>query len=216
MTSTTDTTSPRRGRPGYDRDGMLEVIVAAFNDHGYDATSLGIIAQRLGLSKSAVYHHFTSKEQMLELALEKALGALSDVFEAPEATTGPLELRIRFVLRGAVLVACEQLPYLTLLLRLRGNTEIERRAVERRRELDLRLRRLFEEAREEGSLRDDIDPGLAERLTFGLVNSIVEWYRPEGRFTPDELADTVVAFVRSGVRVSETGDFRGGSRPTGS
>ncbi|GAB3272398.1 TetR family transcriptional regulator [Microbacterium sp. MEC084] len=208
MSTTTDVPPARRGRPGYDRDGMLEVIVAAFNDHGYDATSLGIIAQRLGLSKSAVYHHFASKEEMLELALEKALGELQAVFEAPEANEGPVDLRIRFVLRGAVTVACEQLPYLTLLLRLRGNTDVQRRAMERRRELDHRLRRLFELAREEGSLRDDMDPGVAERLTFGLVNSIVEWYRPDGPMNPDQLADAVVAFVRSGLRVSETRDFR--------
>jgi AcrR family transcriptional regulator len=187
---------------------MLAVIVEAFNDHGYDATSLGIIAQRLGLSKSAVYHHFSSKEEMLELALEKALGSLQEVFDAPEAAEGPADLRIRHVLRGAVTVACEQLPYLTLLLRLRGNTDVERRAVERRREFDQRLRRLFELARDEGSLRDDMDPGVAERLTFGLVNSLVEWYRPDGPMTPPQLADAVVAFVRSGLRVSETRDFR--------
>lgn len=205
---TTTTEAPRRGRPGYDRDGMLAVIVEAFNDHGYDATSLGIIAQRLGLSKSAVYHHFTSKEEMLDLALEKALGSLQQVFESPEASEGPADLRIRHVLRGAVTVACEQLPYLTLLLRLRGNTDVERRAMQRRRELDQRLRRLFELAREEGSLRDDMDPGVAERLTFGLVNSIVEWYRPDGPLNAEQLADAVVAFVRSGLRVSETRDFR--------
>ncbi|WP_203135391.1 TetR/AcrR family transcriptional regulator [Microbacterium sp. JZ31] len=208
MTTTTDAAPARRGRPGYDRDGMLAVIVAAFNDHGYDATSLGIIAQRLGLSKSAVYHHFSSKEEMLELALEKALGSLQEVFDSPEANDGPVDLRIRHVLRGAVTVACEQLPYLTLLLRLRGNTDVEREAMRRRRELDLRLRRLFELARGEGQLRDDMDPGVAERLTFGMVNSIVEWYRPDGPLNPDQLADAVVAFVRSGLRVSEDRDFR--------
>ncbi|MER7796130.1 TetR/AcrR family transcriptional regulator [Microbacterium sp. NPDC096154] len=205
---TTTTEAPRRGRPGYDRDGMLAVIVAAFNDHGYDATSLGIIAQRLGLSKSAVYHHFSSKEEMLELALEKALGALEQVFDSPQATEGPADLRIRHVLRGAVRVACEQQPYLTLLLRLRGNTDAQRHAMERRRAFDQRLRRLFELARDEGALREDMDPGVAERLTFGLVNSLVEWYRPDGPMTPDELAKAVVAFVRSGLRVSESRDYR--------
>lgn len=208
MTTTTETGPARRGRPGYDRDGMLAVIVEAFNDHGYDATSLGIIAQRLGLSKSAVYHHFASKEEMLELALEKALGSLQAVFDSPEALEGPIELRIRHVIRGAVMVASEQLPYLTLLLRLRGNTEVERRAMQRRRELDHRLRGLFELARDEDSLRDDMDPGVAERLTFGMVNSIAEWYRPDGPMSAEQLADAVVSFVRSGLRVSETRDFR--------
>ncbi|WP_347755492.1 TetR/AcrR family transcriptional regulator [Agrococcus sp. ProA11] len=189
----------RRGRPGYDRDSMLEVVVEAFNERGYDATSLGVLAERLGLSKSAIYHHFDSKEQMLEVVLGKALDALDDVFDAPEATTGPVQDRIRYVVRGAVLVLAERKPYVTLLLRLRGNTAVERAAVERRRAIDAKMRALFELARDEGTLRADIDPRVAERLTFGMVNSTVEWYRPEGRTTPDELADAVLAYVDAGL-----------------
>ena len=43
------------------------------------------------------------------------------------------------------------------------------------------------------------DPGLAERFTFGLINSIVEWYRPGGRYTHDEIADAVLRFLRGGL-----------------
>ena len=70
---------PRRGRPGYDRQGVLDVAVRAFNEYGYDATSMGTLADRLGLSKSAIYHHFTSKEQLLDAALDEALGGLEGV-----------------------------------------------------------------------------------------------------------------------------------------
>lgn len=197
------TTSPivaRRGRPGYDRDSMLEVVVAAFNERGYDATSLGVIADRLGLSKSAIYHHFSSKEQMLEVALGKALDALEAVFDAPEATSGPVVSRIRYVVRGAVLVLCEQMPFVTLLLRLRGNTPIELEAMRRRREIDRKLGALFELSRDEGTLRADMDPRIAERLTFGMVNSIVEWYRPDGPISPEQLADSVLELIRTGLR----------------
>jgi len=181
---------------------MLEVIVEVFMDHGYEAATLELIAKRLGLSKSAVYHHFDSKSAMLEIALERALGNLEAVFDAPEASEGSALDRTRFVVRGAVRVACEQRPYLTLLLRLRGNSKVERQAMERRRAFDAKLRRLFELSLEEGTLRGDLDPGLAERFTFGLINSIVEWYRPGGRFTPDELADAVLRFLRDGLRPS--------------
>lgn len=190
----------RRGRPGYDQEQMLEVIVEVFTDHGYEAATLELIAKRLGLSKSAVYHHFTSKAEMLELALDRVLGALGEVFEAPEATDGSALERTRFVVRGAVRVACEQRSYLNLLLRLRGNSDVELRAMERRRAFDARLRRIFELAREEGTLRSDIDPGLAERFTFGLINSIVEWYRPSGGLDPDEIAEAVLLFMRGGLR----------------
>ena len=199
---------PRRGRPGRDQNSMLEVIVEVFTDHGYDASSLGMIATRLGLSKSAVYHHFASKAEMLEIALERALGELERVFDDAEAQEGDAVARIRYIVREAVLVACEQQQYLTLLLRLHGNSEVELRALERRRVLTARLRKTFEEARAEGSLRDDLDPGLAARFTFGLVNSLVEWYRPDGPNSPQALADGVLSYVRSGLRVNETTDFR--------
>ncbi|MGW9022210.1 TetR/AcrR family transcriptional regulator [Leucobacter chromiiresistens] len=206
--------APRRGRPGYDQSSMLEVIVEVFTDHGYDASSLGMIASRLGLSKSAVYHHFASKAEMLEIALERALGALERVFDEAEAEAeaggAPAGAvgRITEIVRAAVLVACEQQPYLILLLRLHGNSEVELRALERRRALTARLRAIFERARSEGALRDDLDPGLAARFTFGLVNSLVEWYRPDGPETPEALADAVLAYVRSGLRVNEVADFR--------
>ena len=58
----------RRGRPGYDRAGILAVAVSTFIEHGYDATSIAMLADRLGLSKSAIYHHFASKEALLAAA----------------------------------------------------------------------------------------------------------------------------------------------------
>jgi len=99
-----------------------------------------------------------------------------------------------------VLVLCERKPFVTLLLRLRGNTPIELEAMRRRREIDRKLRLLFEASRDEGTLRPDMDPRIAERLTFGMVNSIAEWYRPGGSITPEQLADSVLELVRTGLR----------------
>ena len=59
----------KRGRPGYDRSSLLDAAVAVFNESGYDATSVSALAARLGLSKAALYHHFSSKEEILETAL---------------------------------------------------------------------------------------------------------------------------------------------------
>ena len=178
---------------------MLEIIIGVFNDRGYDAASLEIIAKRLGLSKSAVYHHFDSKSAMLDLALERVLGALEAVFASPEASEGPAVGRVDAVVRAAVEVACEQHHALTLLLRLRGNSDVELRAMQRRRDVDAQLRAIFEQSRAEGTLRTEFDPGLAERFTFGLINSIVEWYKPEGNLTPAQIADAVMLLLTGGL-----------------
>ena len=90
------------------------------------------------------------------------------------------------MLRQTVAVLVDRLPFVTLLLRLRGNTEIERDALERRRTFDHKVAGLISAARDEGSLRQDIDPRTVTRLLFGIINSIVEWYKPGGSLLPGE------------------------------
>jgi AcrR family transcriptional regulator len=196
-----DRPAHKRGRPGYDQRAILEVAVAAFNEFGYDATSMGVLATRLALSKSAIYHHFSAKEDLLELALDEALDGLEGVLLDPNARGGAAIDRLAWVLRGAVQVLTSRLPYVTLLLRVRGNTVVERTALARRRAFDRAVSALVVEARDEGSLRSDIDPRMLTRLLFGMVNSIVEWYRPEGPEDAAQLADDVLAVALDGLRV---------------
>lgn len=190
----------RRGRPGYDRAGILAVAVSAFIEHGYDATSIAMLAGRLGLSKSAIYHHFASKEALLAAALDQALGGLEAVVVESEALGGPAEDRLAHVLRGAVHVLVARLPEVTLLLRVRGNTAVERDAVRRRRDFDRAMQALVVEAQEAGAVRADVDARIVERLLFGMVNSLVEWYRPGGPEDAARLADDVLAIALDGIR----------------
>jgi len=196
----TDAAAPRRGRPGYDQQQVLEVAVALFNEQGYDATSVAALAARLGLSKSALYHHFASKEDLLALALEEALGRLESVLREPGAREGGAGERLAFVLRGAVSVLVDRLPYVTLLLRVRGNSEVERAALARRRAFDHEITGLVRAAQAEGTVRSDVDASVATRLLFGMVNSIVEWYRPSGTEGAAELAADVLTVALDGLR----------------
>jgi AcrR family transcriptional regulator len=195
-----DVHSPKRGRPGYDQRAILEIAVTAFNEFGYDATSMGVLAKRLTLSKAAIYHHFSSKDEVLQLALDEALNGLEGVLLESGALTGSAIDRLAHVLRGAVHILTTRLPYVTLLLRVRGNTEVERLALARRRAFDRAVSSLVVEARDEGSLRSDIDPRVVTRLLFGMVNSIAEWYRPEGLEDAAQLADDVLAVALDGLR----------------
>jgi len=192
----------RRGRPGYDREGLLAVAVQLFNEQGYDATSVSDLARRLGLTKSALYHHFSSKEELLAVALEAALGGLEAVLDEPGAREGAASDRLRFVLTGATDVLVAQLPAVTLLLRVRGNSEVEQAALERRRLFDHRVTALVAEAQAEGDVRDDVDAAVAARLLFGMINSVVEWYRPGGGVDGDRLGADIVRMALDGLRTA--------------
>lgn len=104
----------------------------------------------------------------------------------------------RIVHRSVEVLAAE-LPYVTLLLRLHGNSEVEQRALARRREFDHRVAELMTRAAAEGGIRADIDPHLASRLLFGTVNSLVEWYRPDRDLTVETLADALTTILFDGL-----------------
>ena len=200
MTATTG----RRGRPGHSLDSLLDTAVALFNERGYEATSMDELAGRLGVTKSAIYHHVPSKVELLRLALDRALDALFALTEEPGATTGPAIDRLEHVVRGSVRVLTEQLPFVTLLLRVRGNSPVEEAALRRRREFDRIVTDLVSAAEEEGDVRPDVDPAVTSRLLFGTVNSLTEWYRPGGVLTPDELADALVTTTFAGLRTARS------------
>jgi AcrR family transcriptional regulator len=190
----------RRGRPGHSLASLLTVAVALFNERGFEATSMDELAGRLGVTKSAIYHHVPRKDELLRLALDRALDGLFAVTREPAALTGPAIDRLEHVVRGSVRVLTAELPFVTLLLRVRGNSDVEVAALHRRREFDRIVTHLVRAAAAEGTVRDDVPAGVVARLLFGTVNSLTEWYRPDGPLTGDELADAVVTTAFSGLR----------------
>jgi AcrR family transcriptional regulator len=192
----------RRGRPGHSLESLLAVAVAVFNERGYEATSMDELALRAGITKSAIYHHVPGKEELLRLAVDRALDGLFAVTREPEATTGPAIGRLEHVVRGSIRVLTAELPFVTLLLRVRGNTAVERAALERRREFDRIVSDLVRAAGREGSVRPDVEPAVLGRLLFGTVNSLTEWYRPGGPLSADDLANALVATTFGGLRTS--------------
>jgi AcrR family transcriptional regulator len=203
-TDATPTSAPARrprGRPGHDREAVLRTAIELFIQRGYDATSISDLAAELGVTKSAVYHHYASKEALLAAALDDALEGLSSAVEAAATASDgePSAVRLRATVEAAVRILAGHLPAVTLLLRVRGNSDLERSAMERRRHIDERLAALVQQAAEEGDLRGDVDPDVISRLIFGMVNSLVDWYRPGGPLHADALATTISTVLFEGL-----------------
>jgi AcrR family transcriptional regulator len=193
-----DASSRRR----YDVEGVLAAAVQVFTERGYDGTSMDDLSKAIGLSKSSLYHHIEGKEHLLRLALERAVEPLHAVVEEQAALTGRAVDRLAYVIRREVQVLAEQLPYVTLLLRVHGNTETERWALDQRRAFDKVLTAMVQQAIDEGDLRSDLDATTTARLIFGNINSLIDWYRPQTRkaIPVDDLATRVVSLLFDGLR----------------
>jgi AcrR family transcriptional regulator len=169
-------------RPPYDLDRLTDVALRVFVERGFDGSSMDDVARAAGITKAAIYHHARGKEALLARGLQRALHALFAIFDEPEALEGAAIERLRFIVRRVVEASIAVLPESTVLVRVRGNTQAERDALERRRAFDASL-----------------DAALAVRLIFGMCGSLVEWYRPGGSLTSEHIADATVRFVFDGV-----------------
>ncbi|MEU1051502.1 TetR/AcrR family transcriptional regulator [Streptomyces sp. NPDC005876] len=188
-------------RDTYTPETLLTVAVRIFNERGYDGTSMEHLSKAAGISKSSIYHHVSGKEELLRRAVSRALDGLFGILDEEQARVGTAAGQLEHVVRRMVEVLMAELPYVTLLLRVRGNTGTERWALERRREFDRRVAELLRAAAAEGDVRADVEVRLATRLVFGMINSIVEWYRPDGRGSAErEVVDAVVKLVFAGLR----------------
>lgn len=202
MSEPTSATARRGpGRPGHDQETVLRRSIDLFNRQGYDATSVGDLARELGFSKSAIYHHIDSKSDLLAQALDEALdnleAALEAAWDAPGHTAGE---RLRLAVSGSIEVLVAHLPAVTLLLRVRGNSEVETAALERRRLIDEKLAEMVRAAVAEGAVRDDLPADLISRLLFGQVNSLVEWVRADGKYDAAALANAITTIAFDGLK----------------
>lgn len=202
-------TAPRRiddsgRRRPYDSASLLDVAVRVFNTRGYDGTTMEHLSAAAGISKSSIYHHVSGKDDLLGRALDRALDGLFSVLADIEPGLGAYD-RLALVLRRSVEVLMAELPYVTLLLRVRGNSRTERHALQRRREFDAQVTALVQAAVDEGSVTQEIDPALVTRLVFGLVNSVSEWYRPDRSRSDADIPTAVVTLVLHGIAVPDAG-----------
>jgi AcrR family transcriptional regulator len=180
----------------------LELTRAAarlFAEKGYHGTSVGDLAEALGMQKGSLYTHIDSKADLLwDVAREGAEAFHAALDSIPE--DGPILERISAALRAHLRVVAEQLDIATVFVREWRYLEGERREqfLAERRRYEERVRALFREGRELGQLRTDLDDGTAALLTLSAANWAYTWLRP-GADT-DELADRFTALLLDGMR----------------
>jgi TetR/AcrR family transcriptional regulator, cholesterol catabolism regulator len=181
------------------RSELTRQAARLFAEKGYHGTSIGDLAEAMGVQKGSLYAHIESKQDLLyetmrdgAAAFHAALDAIPDELSASE--------KIRLALRAHLRVVAEQLDVATVFVREWRYLHGERRdeIVAERRRYEERFRALFREGRELGELRTDLDEASAALLALSALNWAYTWLQP-GRST-DELADRFYALLLDGMR----------------
>jgi TetR/AcrR family transcriptional regulator, cholesterol catabolism regulator len=184
---------------GTRRNELTRQAARLFAEKGYHGTSIGDLAEAMGVQKGSLYAHIDSKADLLwevardgATAFQAALDTVSDDASALE--------KIRLALRAHLRVVGQQLDVATVFIREWRYLEGGRREefLAERRRYEERFRALFREGRELGELRADLDDATATLLALSAANWAYTWIRPET--DTDELADRFHEFLLDGMR----------------
>ena len=181
------------------RSELTREAAKLFAQKGYHGTSIGDIAEALGVQKGSLYSHIASKEDLLYETMREGAAAFHAALDAiPDDL--PTTEKIRLALRGHLRVVAEQLDVATVFVQEWRYLDGPRRdeIVAERRRYEERIRDLFREGRELSELRADLDETVAALLLLSAANWAYTWLQP-GRDT-DGLADRFYALLVDGMR----------------
>lgn len=194
--------APVRGARHEDRRiAILRTAAELFATHGYEATSLDMIADRLGMHKATLYHYIPNKETILYQCLLASFADLDEVIARVQDRTIPVVERLRLFARS--LAAAQNNVYGRCLLVV-GERPLELvpggeiRHFQRR--LDTTVRDLLLEGVAAGTLRP-VHPGLVSAMLFGALNWVPRWYKIEGRLSVDDVADAFIDMLTRGIQL---------------
>ena len=184
---------------GTRRNELTRQAARLFAEKGYHGTSVGDLAEAMGVQKGSLYAHIDSKADLLWDVARDGAAAFHSGLDGIDDTL-PATDKIRLALRAHLRVVVEQLDVATVFIREWRYLEGERRdeIVTERRRYEERIRALFREGRDLGELRSDLDDSTAALLALSAANWAYTWLQP-GRNT-DDLADRFYDQLLDGMR----------------
>lgn len=172
------------------RDEILVAAAEIFSQKGFHAASMQEIAQAVNLKKASLYHHVSSKQDMLLAVLDRALDLLIEHIEAVVRQPLAPDMKLRCAMQAYLEAMLEHRDLAAVLLLEHRSLEpdLHARHALRRDRFEGLWREIIDEGRQAGVF-DCQNPGTASRALLGVMNWTITWYRPEGKLSPVEIAN---------------------------
>ena len=183
------------------RDEIIGAAVKLFNESGYHATSMRVIARSVDIKKPSLYHHFDSKEQILLAILETGMDQLISEVEAIADSDLDCEEKLRHAIHAhAQLIASNPDGAAVFLREDRGlGSGYLESYVERRDHFEALFKQIVNECID-SDVFGSTDVSIAVHGLLGMVNWMTRWYRPEGRLSASQIADIFADLFIDGLR----------------
>lgn len=178
---------------------ILREAARAFVENGTQNTSLDDVATRVGVTKPALYHYVSSKDelisQVLDIAAQEKLEMLDDI----QAEPVPGRDRLRRVCELWATSATTDFGRAVVLIeRYALSPQSLEKYLDVHRKILRRIESLIRDGVADGSIRD-CNPAVMALGLMGVFNSPARWYRPDGPMSLDAAVQQLVEFMEHGV-----------------
>jgi AcrR family transcriptional regulator len=183
------------------RERILQMAAELFTRNGYDATGVQELGEAVGLGRGALYHHIGSKENLLYQISIRHVYTMLEHGETILALDVPADEKFRLLSRRLMAIIADKLPEITVFFH-------EYRSLSRKHSTELIAIRdkfealwvqILEEGVEQGIFRPM--PPVAVKGILGLFNYSYVWIEPDGKETPEQIADIFSDLALGGIRV---------------
>ncbi|GAB3231316.1 TetR/AcrR family transcriptional regulator [Glycomyces halotolerans] len=183
-------------------DQVLKAALDLFATQGYATTSVQQIVEAAGVTKGALYHYFTSKDDLLFAIYERMLSLQKSRLDEITAKGGPAEEVLRAVCEDVVVTSIDFLPEGTVFFRSQHMLTPERQleVKRRRREYHDEFAELITRGQAEGAFRDDVPVSVLIAHFFSDVHYLSHWYSPEGPENKNEVARQITELFLRAIR----------------
>ncbi|HWE89371.1 MAG TPA: TetR/AcrR family transcriptional regulator [Pseudonocardiaceae bacterium] len=178
-------------------DRIVRAAVELFAERGFDATSVQQIVERAAVTKGALYHYFTSKDDLLFAIYQSLIGVQNaDLEDIVARGMAPAET-VRAILVGVIVSTAERGAEAAVFFRESPKLDAQHMAAFRadRRRYHENFRQVVEKAQTDGVFSARVPADVVVQIAMGVVNQLPIWFRPDGPKTAERLGHEVADFV---------------------
>ncbi len=186
------------------KEEIIHVAAELFSRNGYSATSMRDIAEHIGMEAASLYNHISSKEEILHSICFGMADRFLNAIEEVNDIYFNGEQKLRMAVQNHVRILTQNLAEAQVFLkdwRHLGSENLD---------AFIRLRDQYEDGIEnilqtgiDENVFQDIDKKFAALNILSSVNWIVEWYKPDGKMSPEQVAMKLCDFILTGLKKAE-------------
>ncbi|WP_101844001.1 TetR/AcrR family transcriptional regulator [Halobacillus sp. Marseille-P3879] len=179
------------------RDRIIEHSLDLFDQYGFHGVTVKQIVEASETSKGGFYHHFQSKDELLFVIHDAFITYVSKEAKRADAThTSPID-KIQEITRVFVRVFDLYKPHLSVFYQESKylKPEYDQQIQLKRDEFKNILHQVITEGQQSGHFRKELPPGLTSMAILGMVNWMYKWYRRDGEYSIDEIADVFIDII---------------------